>query len=211
MKREMIIYGAGGLGREILSWVRTIASWQLIGFVDDGVKAGTLVDGLEVIGGIDRLNKIEGSSLAVVVAVGDPQLKSVLVNKIVNPLIYFPTLLHPSAIILDIDTVKIGNGTIVSAGTILTTRIEIGDHVLLNLNCTVGHDSSIGSCSSVMPGVNVAGAVSIGQQVLVGSGANVMNHIHVADRSVVGMGAVVINNVASDTTVVGVPAKPLQK
>jgi sugar O-acyltransferase (sialic acid O-acetyltransferase NeuD family) len=211
MKKEIIIYGAGGLGREILSWVRTMPLWKLAGFIDDGFKPGTMIDGMEVIGGVDNLNNTERALVAVIIAVGDPNLKSVLVNNITNPAVYFPVLIHPSVIILNKDTVKIGSGTIVSAGTILTTQIEIGDHVLINLKCTVGHDTTIGSYSSMMPGVNVAGGVSIGSQVLVGSGANLMNNIQIANRSTIGMGAVVINNVASETTVVGVPAKPLER
>jgi serine acetyltransferase len=62
-----------------------------------------------------------------------------------------------------------------------------------------------------MPGVNIAGEVTVGEAVLIGSGANILNRIALGDRCRVGMGAVVINDVNRELTVVGVPAKPVRK
>jgi sugar O-acyltransferase (sialic acid O-acetyltransferase NeuD family) len=207
MKRDLAIYGGGGLGREVLAWVRRHQDWNVIGFFDDHVAADTIVDGIRVLGGLSKINETR-SELAVVLALGDPLLKARLKLQIDNPGICYPSLIHSSAIILDPDQVTIGEGSIVSAGCVLTTRIKIGAHVLLNLNCTVGHDAVIGDFSSVMPGVNIAGNVAIDEKVLIGSGANLINHISVGKESRIGMGAAVIANVAAGTTVVGVPAKP---
>ena len=106
--------------------------------------------------------------LSIVIAVGEPRLKAKIRGKYNNPLISFPTLVHPSVIFGDKESIKIGQGSIVCAGCILTTDINIKDFVTLNLQCTVGHDTVIGNYSSFMPSVNISGEVDIKEGVYVG-------------------------------------------
>ncbi len=206
MREPLLIYGAGGLGREVLSLVRSLDQYEVIGFLDDNIPKGTLINKVKVAGGRDTLCTLD-SPVNLVLAFGDPVRKSLLAAKIHSSKVHYPVIRHPSVILQDESTITIGAGSIICAGCILTTGITIGNHVLINLNCTVGHDSRIGDFSSVMPGVNVAGEVEIGKSVLVGSGANIVNRIHIGDGSKVGMGAVVIHEVDPGITVVGIPAR----
>lgn len=205
-----MIYGAGGLGREVLSMLKTSPQWEPLGFIDDTLAPGTVVAGLNVAGGKEVLVSAR-ETLNVVMAVGDPRVRAALAGEISNKNVVFPSIIHPSAILQDPDTIRIGKGTIISAGCVLTTNIRIGDHTLVNLNVTVGHDVEIGNYSSVMPGVNIAGEVVVGASVLLGSGSNIMNRVRIGDGSRVGMGSVVIRDVAPGVTVAGVPAKPLRQ
>jgi sugar O-acyltransferase (sialic acid O-acetyltransferase NeuD family) len=208
MKKPILIYGAGGLGREILSLLRNLEDWEVKGFIDDRVPGSKVISGVNVLGGREVLPALS-DAVHLVVAIGDPLIKAGVIQQLHFPNLHFPTLIHPSAIIQDPDSVRIGEGTIVAAGAILTTDIKLGNHVLLNLNATIGHDVTIGNFSSIMPGVNVAGEVTIGQSVLIGAGASIFNRIAIGDKSKVGMGAVVIKDVAALQTVIGVPAKPV--
>jgi sugar O-acyltransferase (sialic acid O-acetyltransferase NeuD family) len=205
-KEPILIYGAGGLGKEVLSLIRALEHFEPVGFIDDGLRDDTVIKGVRVLGGLDALNAFS-TPVNMVIAIGDPSAKSILMKMIDPSRVYFPVLVHPSAIIQDEASVSLGEGTIISAGCILTTDINIGNHVLVNLNTTVGHDVTIGSYSSVMTGVNIAGMVRIGDGVMIGSGANIINNISVGNFAKVGMGAVVIKDVESESTVVGVPAK----
>ena len=206
MKEPLLIYGAGGLGKEILSWIRLLEEFEPVGFMDDGIKKGVVIKGIKVLGGLDVLNSFS-TPVNLVLAIGDPSSKSILVKMIDPSRVYYPVLKHPSVILQDEASIKIGEGTVLTAGCILTTDIHIGGHVLVNLNTTIGHDVDIGSFTSIMTGVNVSGGVKIGDGVLVGSGSNILNQVNVGDFSKVGMGSVVIRDVAVDTTVVGVPAR----
>lgn len=209
MKKPLLIYGAGGLGREVMSLLLALPEWSPEGFVDDNVPAGQgVMHGLVVKGGLAFLNAYP-EPIDVVIGIGDPHSKAALVRSIVNPHVRYPVIIHPAAILQNRAAIQCGAGCIITAGCILTTDIALGDHVLLNLNVTVGHDTALGHYTSVMPGANISGRVKIGASAYIGSGANVRNSVVVGEGSVVGMGAVVVRDVPAGITVAGVPAKPL--
>lgn len=210
-KKTIAIFGAGGLGREILALVQALPEWRVIGFFDDAIKKGTIINEIEILG--DRnalLNWPE--QIHVVLAMGSPRQK-LEVNSFLKDSrnLYYPTLIHPLAIVMSPSHVMLGEGTIICAGSIITTDIQIGMHTLINLNTTIGHDSVIGDYSSIMPGVNLAGAVKIGEAVLVGSGANVLNGVNIGKGATIGAGSVVNRNIGPDEIAVGVPARAIIK
>jgi sugar O-acyltransferase (sialic acid O-acetyltransferase NeuD family) len=184
--------------------------WELAGFIDDSKKIGSVIDGIKVLGNISFISQIEGE-VNLVIAVGNPAQKQALLTTISKSNVNFPILIHPTAIIQAPQLVKLGEGTVICAGAILTTSIRIGKHVLINLNVTIGHDTVVNDFSSIMPGANIAGEVSIGSSVLVGSGANIRNKISVGNSATVGMGSVVIRNVEDSKIVAGNPAKEINK
>lgn len=182
--------------------------WEVIGFFDDGLKKNTMVAGCKVRGGVDEINKV-GEQLAAVIAVGNPALKREIHQRISNERINFPTLIHPAVTLGQ--NIKIGVGCILAAGCRLTIDITLHDFVLLNLNTTIGHDVSIGSFSSVMPGVHLSGYVQVGEEVLIGTGTSVLQNVTIAHKAVIGAGAVVNRSVEVGRTVAGVPARVLKK
>lgn len=205
-KQKIYIYGAGGFGREVRAWLGNIPEWEVAGFLDDGIKEGTIVDGIRCLGGWQALKGMNGNP-NVVLGLGDPRTKERIATEMGTlGTVQFPVLVHPGAILLDRASMSFGEGTLICAGCVLTTGIVLGKHVLLNLLVTVGHFAKIGSYSSLMPGVNVAGDVELMDNVYVGSGACFINAVKVGKGAVVGSGAVVLKEVPPDTTVVGVPA-----
>src|SRR5687767_15066723 len=115
MKEPLLIYGAGGLGKEILSLVRTLEYFEPAGFLDDGMRKNTVIKGIKVLGGLDVLNTFS-TPVNVILALGDPASKSILVKMIDPSRVYFPSLIHPSAILQDEASINIGAGSIIGAG-----------------------------------------------------------------------------------------------
>ena len=208
---RIAIVGAGGFAREILTLINDINKvnplYEVAGFVD-GDKAKT-INGLPVIGDDDEVIATT-EPLSLVIAVGEPCLKEKIHRKFTNSLLSFPTLVHPSVIIGDKESVKIGKGCIICAGNILTTDIYLHNFITLNLACTVGHDTEIADYSSFMPSVNISGEVNIGKCVYVGTGAKIINLIDIGDGTIVGAGAVVAKSLPPNCTAVGIPAKPIK-
>jgi sugar O-acyltransferase (sialic acid O-acetyltransferase NeuD family) len=212
--KNIAIFGAGGLGREVQMLIEQInlisKEWNFIGFFDDGMQEGILVNESPVLGGINELNNWTNDSLAVVFAIGNPQVKKKIISKINNPKLFYPVLIHPNVQIGSSKFVEIGEGTIIAASNIITVNISIGRHVLLNKACIVAHDTVICDYSSVMSSVNISGEVKIGECVYIGVGAKIINKIEIGNNTIVGAGAVVTKSLPANCTAIGIPAKPIK-
>lgn len=208
---KIAIVGTGGFAREVLTLINDInghkPQYKIVGFVD--ADKSLTIHGLPIIGDDNEVNQSK-EPISLVIAVGEPKMKAKIREKYNNPLISFPTLVHPSVLIGDKKSIRIGEGSIICAGCILTTDIQINDFVTLNLMCTVGHDTIIGSYSSFMPSVNISGEVIIKEGVYVGTGAKIINQLEIGETTIVGAGAVVAKSIPANCTAVGVPAKPIK-
>jgi sugar O-acyltransferase (sialic acid O-acetyltransferase NeuD family) len=209
---NIAIYGAGGFGREVKMLIDQINQheykYKFIGYFDDGRSIGELINGFPVLGGINELNSYQGE-LYLVFSIGDPRIKRKLIDRITKNELSYPVLIHPSCIIGN-DNVEIGEGSIICAGNIITVDITIGRHVVLNLACTVGHDTIIGDFCSLMPSVNISGEVQIEAGVYFGTGCKIINQIKIGQFSIIGAAALVAKNIPSYCTAVGIPAKPIK-
>jgi acetyltransferase EpsM len=123
--------------------------------------------------------------------------------------LHFATVIHPSAHVSAKSSV--GEGAIVSIGSVVGAHTQIARHVIVNRGCLVGHHTSIGDCASIMAGANVAGSCRIGERTYIGMGAVVLDHVSIGSGSVVGAGAVVTRDVPDNVQVVGVPARVVKE
>lgn len=212
--KDIAIFGAGGFGREVLTLINDINkvenTWNIVGFFDDGYKKGDVINGVTVLGTTKDLNAWN-KRISVVLAIGNPIIKKKIINNINNQYVDYPTIIHPSVLVGDINYVKIGKGCIICANNIITTNIEIKDFVILNLACTVGHDTIIGNYASFMPTCNISGEVIINDSVYCGTGVKIINQIEIGGNSIIGAGAVVTTSQPDNCTIVGIPAKVIKR
>ena len=209
--KNIVIIGAGGVGREVSLIIQQIneleQTWNLLGFIDDNTDNwGKVINGYSVIGGIDSLEFLSNDTY-IVIAIANYKVKRNIVNKINNKF-KFATIVHPKVWIHDYMTV--GQGTIIYEGAILTANIEIGNHVIISPKCGVGHDSIIKDYVSLLWNVNVSGNDLIEEGVMMGSGSTVIQGKKIGKGSIIGAGAVVVNDIESFSTAVGVPAKVIK-
>ena len=165
-------------------------------------------DDYPVLGGCDYLEKLD-EEVDVVIAIGCARVKRIIAEKLGSySKVHFATLIDPSVILSD--RVKIGEGSIICAGTILTVDIIIGRHVIINLDCTVGHDDVIRDYVTVYPSVNISGNVTVGNESELGTGAQIIQGKTIGQQSIIGAGSVVIRDIPDKCTAVGNPAKPIK-
>ena len=209
--KNLIIIGAGGVGREVSLIVEQLNyledTWNLIGFIDDDIKMfGEVINGYSVIGGIETLNSYN-EECYIVIAIANYKVKKSIVDKLNNRL-PFATIIHPKVWIHDF--MIVGEGSIIYEGTIITSNVNIGKHVIISPKCGIGHDSIIKDYTSLLWNVNISGADIIEEGVLIGSGATVIQNKTIGKGSIIGAGSVVINDIPSNSTVVGVPGKVIR-
>ena len=209
-KRDIVIIGAGGLGREVSWLIQRIndnngPEWNILGFVDDGVEKGTLVQGPPVLGGVDLLLDSD-TELSVVCAIANAKIKKRIIDKLsANSRLSFPNLTDPTAVVAQ--SARIGQGNIICAGTVLSVNALVEDFVLVDWNCTVGHETVIKSYSTLYPGVNVSGDVIIGEGTEMGTASCVIQGTKVGSGTIIGAGSVVIRNIPDNCTAVGNPTR----
>lgn len=208
--KDVVIIGAGGFGREVAWLIEDInkvkKEWNIIGFVDDNEAIhSSIINGYKVVGNVEWLKNQE---LYVVNAIGDPLIKKQIIKKLENSKNIYPVLIHPSVIYSN--KVSFGKGCIICAGNIITVNIQIGKHVIINLDCTIGHDVVIGDYTTVLPSVNISGTTKLGECVSIGTGSVIIQGVTVGENAIIGAGAVVIKDLPASCTAVGTPAKPIK-
>lgn len=209
--KDLYIIGAGGFGREVAWLVERInevnPTWNIKGFIDDNESLwGTKEDAYNVVGGCDYLKTL--GDVYAVCAVGSARVRKIIIDKLKDSNVRFATVIDPTAIISN--RVEIGEGTIICAGTIITVDIEIGNHVIINLDCTLGHDDVIADYVTVYPSVNISGNVTVGECSELGTGMQIIQGKNIAPNTIVGAGAVVVKDLNESGTYVGSPAKKIK-
>ena len=210
--KPLVIYGAGGYGREV-AWIACDINsqrptWDLLGFLDN--NAATLpktVCGFPVLGTAQWLAK--NPRVHVALAIGDPKARAKIARSLQASNMALATLIHPTTILPRHPRweTSIGRGTIVGANVVINTRTAVGDCVIINKCCTIGHDVVVQDFASIMPLCSVSGSSRIQRAAFVGTGANIIEHVNVGCGAVIGAGSVVISDIPAGCTAVGVPAK----
>jgi sugar O-acyltransferase (sialic acid O-acetyltransferase NeuD family) len=214
---NIAVYGAGGFAREV-AWLvescnRVREQYRVVCFVDDNeVNHGKLFNNIPVMGLEETKSRFPDARI--VPAIGSPKTRQAIVEKAKTSGFEFETIIHPNVEFSQ--WVEIGEGAVICAGNILTINIVLKAHIQINLDCTIGHDVVVGDFTTLAPGVHVSGWVHMGQRVYIGTGAVIINGTQekpliIGDDAVIGAGACVTKSVSEGITVIGVPARPLNK
>jgi sugar O-acyltransferase (sialic acid O-acetyltransferase NeuD family) len=214
---KTFIFGGSGFAKEVEFYIAecNAKSKQVIDvysfvIMDSDHKDGQMVNGVKVISESEYFRLFHGLELHnCIIAVGSPELKYKIFNKLNSKNTNFPSVIHPS-VVYDHRNFKIGKGSIICAGAILTTNIVIGDFVHLNINSTVGHDCEIGDYCTISPGVQISGNVILYGKSFIGTGASVLERVSIISNTIIGAGAVVTKSIEEAGTYVGIPVKKIK-
>jgi len=204
--KDLIIIGAGNVGAFLAYNLDLFESnFNLLGFLDDDQqKIGSKVAGYPVLGKLSDIhNYPAGTSLAVGIA--SPLIRKRIVEEIIHLLFEFPNFIARNAWLSN--TVKVGKGVIIYPGVSINYEGLLGDFVIMNMNCAIGHNATIGNYSTLAPGVNFGGVTTLGECVEVGLGACTRQNTTIGNNCVIGGQTLVIGHIPPNTLVKGVPGK----
>jgi sugar O-acyltransferase (sialic acid O-acetyltransferase NeuD family) len=177
---KLIIFGKGGFGREVEAAIKNsrLSRFYDIVMMEEG----------------EDLLPIYNECI---IAIGDPNVRSRLANEL--------RYSFGKIILGTCYSSNIGGGTIIQPGAIITVNCNIGKHVQVNLNATVGHDCNIGDCTTIAPGAHISGNVTIGKRCYIGTGAVIKQNINICDDVTIGAGGVVVKDITESGIYVGCP------
>lgn len=204
---ELIVFGAGGLAREITSWNNLSENkLNIIGYMDDFYNPDQPNPyGLSVVGkiGYDMFSK----NTKAICAITNCVKKADLFKQSENQQFEFHNFIHSTCLIGE--RTSHGTGLVMLPYSIISCDAIIGELVFVNNGSQIGHDVVIGNFTSIMANVDIGGGAQIGKNVFIGSNAVILPGVIIPDNTIVGAGSVVIRSIKQPGTYFGNPAKKI--
>ena len=211
------IYGASGCGRGVMPLAREMLERagvppERLVFVDDS-SARVEVNGHRIIG-LDAFVSESAVEHYAVIAIADGATRERLALRLAKAGVKPWTVRARETV--EMDQVVLGEGAVLSPFVTLTSNITIGKHFHANVYSYVEHDCVIGDFVTFAPAVRCNGNVVIEDHAYIGTGAILRQGkpgapLVIGRGAVVGMGAVVTKSVPPGVTVVGNPARVLDR
>lgn len=207
----LAIYGAGGLGKEILVLATQINAfqnrWERISFIDDSLGKDN-IENIEMYSFIEFVSKFECKDAEVCIALGEPIIREKLEKKVEDSGYSLATLIHPSVFIPQ--NTRIGVGTVICVGSFISCNVEIGKNALIQPHVNVGHDCIIHDNVILSGFVNLSGACTVGERTYIGLSVCVKEKTTIGSDTIIGMGSVVSRDIPNNVIALGNPARPMK-
>lgn len=205
--QDLIIVGAGGMGRKIFPFLRELnedKKWNIIGFIDDNQNAldGVKCD-LHIIGTISDWEPEENQVF--VMGISEPRVKKIVSEKLLKKNAKFISVVSKQAIVGDY--VEFGEGCVVLTPYNIECGARIGRFVTI-LGSTIAIDGEIGDYSTSTGFANLTNA-RIGQSVYIGSHSVLLENVHIGDCAYICAGSIVMKDVEANAQVFGCPARKI--
>lgn len=209
MAKKIVLYGAGGFGREAIIVVDDInvyrpGTYELVGLIDDGMEKNRKINGRPLLGGMEWLIE-HRDEVCCAITVGNPETREQIFRKLDAHKIQIETLVSPQVYVDP--TCKLGRGCYIGYRCVMPVNSKFGDGVFFNTDVIAGHDLTIGDFSTVWHRATISGNCTIGSKVEIGGAAYVIPGRKIGDNAKIAAGSVVFSNVKAGTTVIGNPAK----
>ena len=210
MSKVLGVWGAGGLGREVLELAGIINKrekrWDEFVFIVDGVT-NREISGIQVFEYLEAKEKY-GEHLEVVIGIGELDIRESKFDLLKKDDIVTPTLIHPDIHIPE--TTDIGAGVVVQYGCFVSCGVIISDHVYIQPLAAIGHDDIIGENCIISSYTSLAGNVHIGNNTYVAPGTIIKEGINIGAFSIIGLGSIVHRDIPDRVIALGNPARPMK-
>ena len=206
------VYCAGGLGGEVMELAKEINEiehqWDYICFINDVAAAIETNDEILAFEAFHQKYGIDKGEI--VIASGEPQGRKQLYKKLEQYGYQMPNLIHPSAVIRNMEAM--GDGNIIQNFVCFSpSHVKIGNNNVFMPFTRIAHDSQIKNHCVFSSSSDCSGHIVIEDCCFIGTGAKLRDCITVESNVIVGMGAIVLKSVEKQSVVVGNPAKKIRE
>lgn len=206
----LAIFGAGGLGREVLETAQLINEkenkYNEIIFVVDNVTEKN-IQGINVYNIVDAISKF-GNEIEYIIAIGEPAVRARIIKNLENNKCRFATLIHPNAQVSK--NAKIGKGVYVGFNSFVSCNVELRDNVFVQPNNCIGHDTIVGKNSIISSMDVISGNVIIGENTYIAPNTPVIQGCKIGNDVIIGMGSSVLRGIPDNVIAIGTPARPMK-
>jgi|GEM_PF-2593757 len=205
---DVLIYGGGLLGRQVLYLVKTYFSndYNVIGFIDDIKKKGEVIeDGFVNYGSLNDIfndNKYSPDNVKLILAIGYNNMigKYEAYNNAKENGYNFISLIHPNASIEK--NVILGEGVILLAGVVVDQYVEIKDINYLDIGCKIGENTVLDINNYLSAGTTIGGSVNVGKNNFFGLNTTVVNDIEIGNNNFINAMSLIYKKVKDNKRVV---------
>ena len=213
--KKILIIGSGTHAKVILSEIIQIKGYRIIGFIDEYLKKGTIIESYKnqeykIVSNIKGLKKLLKKNTFGIIGIGSNFIRKKVaeeINKIYKNFNWATIISINSAIN---GNVRIGKGSIIVSGSVINTGTKIGEHCLINTSSSIDHDNTFKNYSSTGPGVTTSGNVELGQCSHLGICSAVNHQITIQDNTIIGAQSLVLKNCDKNSVYFGIPAKKIR-
>lgn len=195
-KKERVLIIGGSRGAEMaIEILKENERNIVVGILDDNPKlAGTELQGIKVLGPIEKIAEMEKEFDALVLAVaGKVEIRRKLFLKLKEKRYKFVNVIHPKALVEE--SAKIGEGNIIYAFARIGPCAKIGDNNLISSFVNIEHHNEVGSHNTFGPSCSTSGSVKIGNSCKFGTGIFIEPEITIGDNVIVASGSIILNDV----------------
>ncbi len=209
--KNLILVGAGDWGLEVHSWIH-----ESIQYGDEYVFKGFIDDNIDILKNsnihpdlfLGTINSYMPDTNDVFICViANLKFKEKVVLHLLSKGAIFVNAYHKT--VCFIGNSIIGSGVVLSPFVVVSNNCKIGNHIGINLFCSIGHDVAIGDFSQLSAHCDLTGHVQLGNSVFLGSRVSIIPNVNIISNSRIGAGAVVFRNIKVVGTYIGNPAKKI--
>ena len=203
--KSIAIIGGGGHSRVIIDALYESSKKEnikIIGFYDDNINCEEYRN-IKRLGKIDEINNKD--EIYYICGIGNLKTRKKIIDKLNN--INWINVIHPSSIISE--TVKLGRGIFINAGTIINSKAYIEDHCIINTNSVIEHDVSMGVNCHIAPSVTICGHVTIKDETFIGVGTKIINKnkrgfINIGTNNFLNAGSLILHSTDDNMKIKGI-------
>jgi sugar O-acyltransferase (sialic acid O-acetyltransferase NeuD family) len=200
---ELIVYGGGGHGKSVIDLIRISGIYHIHGVIDDGIKPGTSILGVQVLGGNQILPELHSKGIRQAVnavgGIGDITSRIKVFQMLAENGFVCPTISHPSAVIEP--SANIASGVQIFPQAYVGSEASIGFGAIINTGAIVSHECRLEAYTNISPGTVLAGNVIVGQGSLIGMGVTVNLGVKIGENSRIGNSATIKTDVVEGSII----------